>query len=361
MSGGHYAPIFKGEANLMTGIVPVVLCGGSGTRLWPRSRAAKPKPFLPLMGKRTLFEATLLRCADLAIFAQPVVVTGAGHLDHVEAQAAAVAPGASVIVEPEAKNTAAAIALAALRLPGAAVMLVCPSDHHIADQDSFVRSALAAAGLAKDGWLVAFGIAAQSPETGFGYIKRGAEIEGGYQVERFVEKPDLATAESFLADGGYSWNGGLFAFRADRFLAELEAHRPALAAAAREAVARGQQDGLRFHPDARAFSAIESESVDYAVMEQTSRAAMVPADMGWSDIGNWPALRDARIPDGQGNVVQGAAELIDCRNVMVESDGPRVSVIGLDDVVIVVDGNEILVTTSAGAQKVGKLTGAVNQ
>lgn len=361
MGDREYAPIFRGEANLMTGIVPVVLCGGSGTRLWPRSRAAKPKPFLPLIGDHTLFEATLLRCADAAVFAPPVVVTGGAHLAHVEAQAAAVAPDAKVIVEPEAKNTAAAIALAALRLPGEAVMLVCPSDHHIADREAFARAALAAAGLARDGWLVAFGIAARSPETGFGYIRRGAAIEGGYKVERFVEKPDFATAESFLADGGYSWNGGLFAFRADSFLAELDAHRPALAAAVRNAAALGREEGPRFHPDARAFSAIESESVDYAVMEQTGRAAMVPADMGWSDIGNWPALRDARVPDGDGNVVRGTAELVDCRNVMVESDGPRVSAIGLEDVVIVVDGDEILVTTSAGAQKVGKLSGAANQ
>lgn len=342
----------------MNGIVPVVLCGGSGTRLWPRSRAAKPKPFLPLVGENTLFEATLLRCADAAQFASPLVVAGAAHLAHVETQA----PTARVIVEPEAKNTAAAIALAALRLPGDAVMLVCPSDHHIADCEAFARATLAATGLAREGWLVAFGIAAKSPETGFGYIKRGAPIEGGgYRVERFVEKPDLATAESFLAEGGYSWNGGLFAFRADCYLEELETYRPALARAVREAVEKGWDDGSRFHPDAAAFARIQGESVDYAVMEETRRAAMVLADMGWSDIGNWPALRDAHAADADGNVVHGPAELVDCRNVMVESDGPRVSVIGLDDVVIVVDGGEILVTSVAGAQKVGKLSGAVNQ
>jgi mannose-1-phosphate guanylyltransferase/mannose-6-phosphate isomerase len=341
----------------MSRIVPVVLCGGSGTRLWPRSRASKPKPFLPLVGENTLFEATLLRCANPAHFAPPLVVTGTAHLRHVEAQA----PDARVIVEPEAKNTAAAIALAAHRLPGDTVMLVCPSDHHIAASDAFTDAALAAAALAKDGWMVAFGIAPQSPETGFGYIKRGEAIDGGYRVERFVEKPDLATAEGFLADGGYSWNGGLFAFRADSFLKELETHRPALAAAVKESVASGHEDGARFHPDADAFSRIESESVDYAVMEETSQAAMVPADMGWSDIGNWPALRDARIADGNGNVIHGPAELVDCHNVMVDSDGPHVSVIGLNDVVIVVDGGEVLVTTAAGAQRVGKLSGAANQ
>lgn len=344
----------------MTTIVPVILCGGSGTRLWPRSRAAKPKPFLPLVGESTLFESTILRCADGERFAPPVIVTGTAHLEHVEAQAP---PGTSVIVEPEAKNTAAAIALAALQLPSDVVMLVCPSDHHIADCDAFARAAHDAARLASEGWLVAFGIEAKSPETGFGYIRRGEAIDGGWRIERFVEKPDLATAEAFLAQGGYSWNGGLFAFRADRFMAELERHRPALAQAVRDAVAGGRQDGARFHPDRTAFAAIEGESVDYAVMELTDRAAMVPADMGWSDIGNWVALHDARADkaDRDGNVTHGPVELVDCRNVMVDSDGPRVSVIGLEGVVVVVDGNDILVTSAAGAQKVGKLAGAVNQ
>ena len=346
----------------MTKITPVVLCGGSGTRLWPRSRAAMPKPFLPLVGDRTLFEQTLDRAADPARFAAPIVVTGVKHLDHVEAQLGE-CPGAQVIVEPSARNTAAAIALAALRLPEDAVMLVCPSDHHIADAAAFAAAASAAAELAAQDWLVSFGIEATAPETGFGYLHRGEAISGsaGYRVARFVEKPDLERARQFLASGDYAWNGGIFAFRAGAFLAELEAHRPAIAAAVREAVAKGQADGARFHPDPDAFARIESESVDYAVMENTARAAMVPADMGWSDIGNWQALRDARARDEQGNTVIGRAELVGCSNVLVESDGPRVSVIGLDDVIVVVDGDEVLVTTSAGAQLVGKLSGAANQ
>nr|WP_166179372.1 mannose-1-phosphate guanylyltransferase [Altererythrobacter segetis] len=344
----------------MNKIVPVILCGGSGTRLWPRSRKTKPKPFLPLVGERTMFEATLGRCGDSEQFAPPVIVTGTAHLQHVDEQSKA-APGATVIVEPEAKNTAAAIALAAARLPADAVMLVCPSDHHIADEQAFRAAAAAAAKLAEEDWLVAFGITASAPETGYGYIKRGAPLEGGYRVERFVEKPDLATAQAFLADGGYSWNGGIFAFRAGQFLAELAGHRPALAAAARESVENGQQDGNRFHPDAGAFAAIEPESVDYAVMEETDRAAMVPASMGWSDIGSWAALRAATDRDRDGNSVRGRAELVDCTGVFVDSDGPRISVIGLSDVAIIVDGDEVLVTTMEGAQKVGKLEGAAKQ
>lgn len=341
-------------------IYPVVLCGGSGTRLWPRSRKDLPKPFLPLVGESTLFQATLARCADRAQFGAPVVVTGVGHRTHVEAQAAAF-PGTRTIVEPLAKNTAAAIALAAERLPPDAIMLVCPSDHHIADVAAFQDAAGKAAGLAEDGWLVSFGITPTAPETGFGYIRRGAPLEGGFEVERFVEKPDRQTAEQFLADGHYSWNGGIFVFRAATFLEELRQHRPAIAAAVRQAVEQGHEDGAAFHPDAGAFSAIEPESVDYAVMENTARAAVVPVAMGWSDIGNWHALRDAREGDAQGNRTRGRVELVDCRNVLAETDGPRISVIGLEDVAVVVDGDEVLVTTMAGAQKVGKLGGAVNQ
>jgi len=346
----------------MTQIIPVILCGGSGTRLWPRSRAVKPKPFLPLVGDSTLFEATLRRCAGGDGFGPPVVVTGKAHLEHVEAQLGG-DPNAAIIVEPAARNTAAAIALAALRLPEDAVMLVCPSDHHIGDCEAFAASARAAATLAAEGWLVSFGIEAKTPETGFGYLKRGEALEraGGFRVAQFVEKPDLDRATAFLAEGIYSWNGGIFAFRVKDFLDELKAHRPAIAAAVAQAVAGGSSDGRRFHPDAEAFAAIDSESVDYAVMENTARAAMVPADMAWSDIGNWQALHAARPQDEAGNATAGPVELVDCRNVLVDSDGPRVSVIGLEDVIVVVDGNEVLVTTAAGTQKVGKLQGAVNQ
>jgi mannose-1-phosphate guanylyltransferase/mannose-6-phosphate isomerase len=335
----------------------VILCGGSGTRLWPRSRPDRPKPFLPLLGEGTLFEAALDRCAAEAGFAPPLIVTGDQHLGHVEQQIAGHA-GAQVIVEPAAKNTAAAIALAAKRLAPDAIMLVCPSDHHIADVAAFRVTSAAAAKLAAKDWLVAFGIEPTSPQTGYGYLRRGDAIEGGFRVAQFVEKPDLARAEQFLSDGGYCWNGGLFAFRAAKFLEELAAHRPRLAELAAASVAAGHEDGSRFHPGAGEFAAIASESVDYAVMENTDRAAMVPANMGWSDIGNWQALRDAREGDMDGNRVKGNAELVDCRNVLVETDGPRVSVIGLSDVIVVVDGDQVLVTSAEGAQKVGSLKGA---
>lgn len=339
-------------------ITPVILCGGSGTRLWPRSRRTKPKPFLPLVGERTMFEATLDRCIGEGVFTDPVIVAGAAHTCHIADQ---VGGTATVIVEPSAKNTAPAIGLAAALLPADAIMLVCPSDHHIADSAAFAAAAGAAAKLAAEDWMVAFGIAAVRPETGYGYIRLGESIEGGNRIDRFVEKPDRATAERFLAEGGHAWNGGIFAFRAGAFMQELAAHRPDMADAVRLAVAGGRYEGQEFHPATEPFAAIEGESVDYAVMENTARAAVVPADMGWSDIGGWDALRDARAGDTSGNRVIGNAELVDCRNVLVETDGPRVSVIGLEDVIVVVDNGEVLVTTASGAQKVGKLSGAANQ
>lgn len=341
-------------------ITPVILCGGSGTRLWPRSRAGKPKPFLPLVGNSTLFEATVGRVAPEYGFAPPLVVTGARHVAHVEAQLGGI--DATIVVEPAARNTAAAIALAALRLDPDAIMLVCPSDHHIADSAAFRAAAHNAAALAAEGYLVSFGIEAKSPETGFGYLERGETLpHGGFRVVRFIEKPVQAKAEEFVAAGTYAWNGGIFAFRVGTFLDELAAHRPAILDAARAADAAGSQQGRQFHPAAEAFDGFTPESVDYAVMENTRQAAMVPVDMGWSDIGSWDALHMALDRDAAGNSVQGRAELVDCRNVMVTSDGPRVSVIGLEDVVIVVDGDEILVTSHAGTQRVGKLDGAVNQ
>lgn len=313
-----------------------------------------------MLSAKTMFEQALCRVAPEQGFAPPLVVTGARHVDHVEAQLAN--QDAIIVVEPAARNTAAAIALAALRLEPDAIMLVCPSDHHIAHTEAFRDAARKAAALAAEGYLVSFGIEANSPETGFGYLERGDALpHGGFRVARFVEKPDRARAEAFIATGNYAWNGGIFAFRVGTFLEELAAHRPQILDAVRAADAAGRQDGRQFHPSAAQFDGFTPESVDYAVMENTERAAMVPVDMGWSDIGSWDALHMALERDGDGNSVQGRAELVDCRNVLVTSDGPRVSVIGLEDVVIVVDGDDILVTSHAGTQRVGKLHGAANQ
>ena len=346
----------------MNDIIPVILCGGSGTRLWPRSRKSMPKPFLPLVGNTTMFTATVLRCDGQEGFAQPVIVTGIAHLDHVEEQL----PNREetrILVEPQGRNTAAAIALAALVLPEDSVMLICPSDHHIGNTDAFRDAAKAAAKLAGEGWLVSFGISPTSPETGFGYLKYGEPITGtpGRKVARFVEKPDLARAIEFLSSGEYAWNGGIFAFRVGTFLDELARFRPDILDAVRASVEAGHTDGMRFYPDADLFGKVPSQSVDYAVMENTDRAAMVPAAMAWSDIGNWQALYEAQQLDRAGNATFGHSELVNCTNVLVMSDGPRVSVVGASDLIIVVDGNEVLVCTPEGAQSVGTLGGAANQ
>lgn len=346
----------------MTAIHPVILCGGSGTRLWPVSRTAWPKPFLPLVSEETLFEQAVRRVAGDDRFAPPMIVAGAAHADIVTTQLGNT-PGARLVIEPAARNTAPAIALAAALLPEDAVMLVCPSDHHIADAAAFRAAALSAASLAREDYLVSFGIAPDRPETGYGYLQRGEPLPGGFAIRRFVEKPDLARAQEYLASGEYSWNGGIFAFRAGHLLAELAAHRPDMAQLVADAVAGGRQNGARFHPASAPFAAIEADSIDYAVMENTARAAMVPASMGWSDIGNWAALGDALADtaNAQGNVARGAVDLDQCNGVLAITDGPRISAVGLEDVCIIVSGDEVLVTTRDGAQRVGKLPGAANQ
>lgn len=333
-------------------IHPVILCGGSGSRLWPLSRKARPKPFLPLIGDETLFRQAVARTSGKG-FAEPIIVAGSEHVDLIESQIGE-GRGHRIVVEPAARNTAPAIALAAALLPDEAVMLVCPSDHHIADANAFADAARTAAALAAEGWLVAFGIAPTRAETGYGYIQRGEALPGGYRIARFVEKPDEERAEAYLASGDFSWNGGIFVMQAGQYLAELETHRPAMAEAVRRSVSDGRADASRFHPASDAFEAIEGESIDYAVMENAGRAAMVPVDMGWSDIGSWASLQDAMGEDA----TRGAVDLDRCSNVLAITDGPRISAVGLEDVCIVVSDGEVLVTTRDGAQRVGKLPGA---
>lgn len=338
----------------VTKIVPVVLCGGSGTRLWPRSRAAKPKPFIPLLGDETLYQATLQRCSDRDRFAPPMVVIGEKHLEFAKPQAAQIAPDAQFVVEPMGRNTAPAIALAALALDENDVMLVCPSDHHIVDTQAFQDAAQAAGKLASEDWLVAFGIAATAPETGYGYIRRGDPLGEGHQVHSFVEKPDLETALGFLAQGSYAWNGGIFAFRAGFFLSELTKYRPDMAAAARASFEQREPESEDIRPAATQFGSIASESVDYALMENTDRAAMVDVSMGWSDIGNWDALLLQRKSPDADNVIVGPGEIIGASGSMIDSDGPHVTLIGADDIVVVVDRDDVLVTSRNAVQRVGE-------
>ncbi len=331
-------------------IQPVILSGGSGTRLWPVSRPEKPKQFLNLLGDRTLFQQALDRVSDRSLFAESLVIAGKAHRRWIAEQAGP----HSLIVEPCPRNTAPAIALAAARLEPDTIMLVCPSDHHIADTSAFADAVQEAAELASDGWLVTFGIEPDRPETGYGYIERGDPIGRHHRVKRFVEKPETERAASYLAQGAFSWNGGIFAFAAGRLLEELTIYRNVLVDQVLTALAQGEERAGAFYPDEAPFAAIRAESIDYALMENTQRAAVVSARMGWSDIGSWKALMDVRgSTDAQAN-----AELVDCERVMVRSDGRRVSAIGLENVIIVVDGDEVLVVDSDAAQEVSALKGA---
>jgi mannose-1-phosphate guanylyltransferase len=341
---------------MTTKITPVILCGGSGTRLWPLSRPKKPKPFLPLLGEKSLFEETLARVSEPNLFAPPVIVAGAAHVALIEEQLAG--RPAHIIVEPAARNTAPAIALAALWVKSGP-MLVCPSDHHIADTAAFHAAVRVALTGAEAGRLMTFGIAASHPETGYGYLERGRALsEGVYEVARFEEKPALPRARAFVASGRHSWNGGLFLFDAGQFLEELSTQRPAITEGCTNAMDATINDGLRVHPDADAFAAIKGESVDYAVMENSRAVAMVEADMGWSDIGSFASLAEHLGRDANHNAARGRVDIVGGQNLTVLAGGKRVSVAGVDDLIIVVDGDDIMITRAPSAQLVGQLPGA---
>ena len=331
-------------------IQPVVLCGGSGTRLWPLSRADRPKPFLPLLGERTLFQQTLDRLDDRDLFAEPLIVAGEKHVALVGRQAGQY----SLIVEPAARNTAPAIALAAARVEPDTILLVCPSDHHIADRHAFHEAVEKAQSLARDGKLMCFGIEPDRSETGYGYIEKGGPIGEGHHVARFVEKPDEATAQAYLESGRFAWNSGMFVFRAGTFMDELARHRPDMAEAVRQAVENGREDGVQFHPEGSAFARIAGESVDYALMEHTSHAAVVSADIGWSDIGDWNSLMTAREAAGLDLLADGT-RTIDAGGIMTIGEDRRISVVGLDNVIVVVDGDDVLVLSRDAAQAVKNL------
>jgi mannose-1-phosphate guanylyltransferase/mannose-6-phosphate isomerase len=333
-------------------ITPVILTGGSGTRLWPLSRSARPKQFLKLTGDATLLEQTIAR-VDGPGFNDPLLVGGEAQEDMLQLLAGG---DASIILEPEARNTAPAIALAALVLPSETPMLVMPSDHVIADTRAFEAAVGKAAGLAADGWLVTFGIAPSGPETGYGYIQQGEALgESGFHAARFVEKPDRETAQGFLDDGGYHWNGGIFLFTAGRYLQALERHAPEILAAAQAAFDAGHCDGTVHRPDAATFAEAPAISIDYAVMEKDSRVAVVPVSMGWSDVGSWDALHEISAQDESGNALTGDILAIDTANSLIRSDGPKVTAIGVEDLVIVATRDAVLVLPRGGSQRVKEI------
>jgi mannose-1-phosphate guanylyltransferase len=238
-------------------------------------------------------------------------------------------------------------------------LVVCPSDHHIEDAGRFADAVAKAARLAREGWLVCLGVEAKAAETRFGYIRRGEPLgPDGFQIREFVEKPAADVAAGFIASGQFAWNSGIFVFRAGNFLDELDRHHPEAAGALSKSVSAGRSADAHFFPDGPAFSAVQVESVDRAIMETTDRAALVMTETGWSDVGDWRTLYAERPKDSDGNSVRGPAELLDCRNMLVDTDGPRVHLIGLENVIVVIDGDDILIANAAQSEKVARLNGA---
>ena len=340
-------------------MIPVILSGGSGTRLWPLSREAFPKQFLRLAGAGSMLQETWSRAAPLAT-AAPIVVAGEEHRFMVAEQLReAGCRDARILLEPAARNTAPAIAAAALEASRDGLdplLLVLPSDHVIADGEGFRKAVAAAQSAADAGKLVTFGIVPAGPETGYGYIK-AASGEGVRAVERFVEKPDPQTAAAYVASGDYFWNSGMFLFRASAFLAELERHQPAMLAACRDALAKARRDEDFVRLDKAAFCASPSDSIDYAVMEKTADAAVLPIDAGWNDVGSWAALWQVAQQDGAGNAHHGDVLAQDCRNTLAWGDGRLVALLGLDDVVVVDTADAVLV---AHRDKVQDIKGIVS-
>jgi mannose-1-phosphate guanylyltransferase/mannose-1-phosphate guanylyltransferase/mannose-6-phosphate isomerase len=335
-------------------IVPVILSGGAGTRLWPLSRPKCPKQFHALTGERTMLQMTAARVADGVRFEPPVVVAGAAHAGEVERQfsEASLDLGA-LVLEPTGRNTAAAIALAALELDGDALMLVMPSDHVIGRPEAFLNAVARAAGQAEQGWLMTFGITPDRPETGYGYIRCGASLaDGAFAVDRFVEKPDRATAEAYLAEGGYDWNGGIFLLRAGDLISGLKTHAPDILDATRAALTAARREGRRVLPDPELFAAVRSQSIDHALMEVHHRVGVVPVEMDWSDVGSWDALYDIGGKDAGGNVLVGDAIARDSRGCLVHAEGFRVVTVGVSDLIVVASGGTILVLPRGESQRV---------
>lgn len=342
-------------------VYPVVLSGGAGTRLWPLSRALRPKQLLPLVTENSMLQETVCRVTG-SQFGPPTIVCNGEHRFMIAEQMRSVSirPNA-IVLEPEGRNTAPAVAVAALILAKHdpdGLMFVLPSDHVITDVPGLHQAVATAISAAQKGALVTFGIRPNAPETGYGYICRGGlfdDIPGCYHIDRFVEKPDQATAQKYLENEAYSWNSGMFVFPVRLLLDEIARLKPDLLAACRQAVTQAAKDLDFTRLDASAFAQAESISIDYAVMEQTDKGVVVPADFGWSDVGSWSALWEISERDESGNVFLGDALALDSRNCYIRSDGNLVAAIGVEDLVIVATDDVVLVVPRSRAQDVRRL------
>ncbi len=339
-------------------IIPVILSGGSGARLWPLSRETYPKQFLPLVDHNTMLQNTALRIAGLSNTTAPLVVCNQEHRFMVAEQLRAVGiQPAAVILEPVGRNTGPAVAIAALhaqREGADPTLLILPADHVIADVEGFRAAVRQVAPHAEAGRLITFGIVPNAPETGYGYIKAGAPLDesGVCAVDRFVEKPDVATARNYLESGAYSWNSGMFMFRASAFLAELERFAPAMLAACQQALAAGHADTDFLWLDRKAFAACPKDSIDYAVMEKTERAVVMPLTVGWNDVGSWSALWDVGEHDADGNITRGDVIAVDTRDTYVDAATRLVTTVGVNNLVVVETADAVLVASKERVQEV---------
>ena len=339
-------------------LYPVILSGGSGSRLWPLSREYFPKPLLPLVSEQTLLQETATRLDGLAGLGDAVYVCNEEHRFLVAEQIAELGKTPStIILEPEGRNTAPALTLAALYLvkrDADAMMVVMPADHVMTAPQQFVEAVVQGSHNAEQGALVTFGIVPASPETGYGYIKRDQQVDDSpaCRVARFVEKPDRETAEQYVSEGDYFWNSGIFLMRADRWLDEISQHRPDILKACRQAMNKGTQDSDFFRVNKQDFHECPGDSIDYAVMEKTERAVVMPISAGWSDIGAWSALWDVCDRDADGNVMQGDVIAEDTRNAFLVAQHRCLATVGLDDVVVIETADAVLVASKDKAQDV---------
>lgn len=338
-------------------LVPLVLSGGSGTRLWPLSRPLHPKQLLPLSSDRTMLQQTVDRLEGLDALAAPIVVCNARHLALVQAQLHAQGPAQAVILEPAGRNTAPAVALAALHLQHAVsegddpLLLVLPADHVILDPAAFRAAIDRGRPAAREGKLVTFGVVPDRPETGYGYI-RAASRDPVAPIARFVEKPDRATAQGYLDAGDYYWNSGMFLLSARRYVQELRRFAPAMVQACEQALRKARVEGPVVHVDRESFEACPSDSIDYAVMEKTEDGIVVPMDVGWNDVGSWAALHDVRPHDDHGNTFGGDVVAVDCEQCLIQSSHRLVTAAGLRDTVVVETEDAVLVVARDRSQDV---------
>jgi len=337
-------------------MIPVILSGGSGTRLWPLSRSQYPKQFLPLVTDNTMLQETLIRLDCLQGITAPIVVCNEDHRFMVAEQLREMGVTAqAILLEPVGRNTAPAVALAALAAESPdELLLVLAADHVIKDMPAFHAAVTRAAEAAMADRLVTFGVVPTGPETGYGYIRRGES--GGwddiYTVDSFVEKPDLATARGYVSSADYYWNSGMFVFKASRYLQALERHHPEMLAACKHAYASSKRSPDFVRLDKEAFTACPADSIDYAVMEKTDRAVVVPLDAGWNDVGSWSALWEVTAKDDQGNSLKGDVLSVDTHNSYIQSENKLVAVVGLDDMVVVETDDAVMVSPKSRVQEV---------